>query len=302
MDETRNREGTKASAVAISANCILTILNISVGIFGGSYALVAEGIHTFSDIITSIIAYIGFKIGQKPADDEHPRGHGRAEAISGLIILLFLAIMGYEIIDTAKDQLLNPALIKVPSVHVALMAFIGIITNLIISQYIINKGRKINSPAIVADGQHQRMDIFSSIVILVGVVVSNMGYPILDPIIGLLIGFLILKTAYTIGKENIDNIMGKVKDDELIRKIERIANRTPNAYEAHNIKVDNYGSYVIVNMHVKVDGNMTVSEAHKIVHNVENKILKNIPIVKSVSVHACPLGVEYKHSQEIDEK
>ncbi|MBR0272201.1 MAG: cation transporter [Methanobrevibacter sp.] len=302
MDETREKGGKKAATVAITSNCFLTILNIAVGLMCGSYALVAEGIHTLSDVATSVIAFIGFKIGQRPADDDHPRGHGRAESISGLVIVLFLTMVGYEIIDTAKDKLLDPSLITVPTIYAALMAVFGIFINLAISRYIINIGKEINSPAIVADGQHQRTDIYSSVAILVGIVVSNMGYPILDPIVGLIIGLLILKTAYTIGKENLDNIMGKVPDDKLIRKIERIANKTPNAYEAHNIKVDNYGSYVIVNLHVKVDGKMSVDESHKIVHTVEENILKKIPTVKSVSVHACPLGLDYEHEQEIDKK
>ena len=129
-----------------------------------------------------------------------------------------------------------------------------------------------------------------------------MGFPILDPIIGLIIGLIILKTAYTIGKENIDNIMGKVPDDRLIRKIEKIVHKTPNAHEAHNIKVDNYGSYSVVSLHVKVDGDMTVNEAHKIVHELEKNIQNKLPSVKSVSVHTCPLGLEYKHEQKIDKK
>ncbi|WP_407378521.1 cation diffusion facilitator family transporter [Methanobrevibacter sp.] len=302
MDDARAKGGRKAATVAITSNCFLTIFNILVGLMSGSYALVAEGIHTLSDVATSVIAYIGFKIGQRPADEDHPRGHGRAEAISGLVIVLFLTMVGYEIIDTAKDKLLDPSLITVPTIYAALMAVFGIFINLAISNYIINIGKQINSPAIVADGQHQRTDIYSSIAILIGIVVSNMGFPILDPIIGLIIGVLILKTAYDIGKENLDNIMGKVPDDKLVRKIERVANKTPNAYEAHNIKVDNYGSYVIVNLHVKVDGKQSVDEAHKIVHTVEQNILNKIPIVKSVSVHACPLGLEYEHRQEIDEK
>ena len=90
MDELRNKGGKKAAIVAIVANCFLTILNIFVGIMSGSYALISEGAHTLSDVATSVIAYIGFRIGQKPADDEHPLGHGRAEAISGLVIVLFL--------------------------------------------------------------------------------------------------------------------------------------------------------------------------------------------------------------------
>ena len=92
MDEFRNKAGRKASFIAITANCILTVLNIAVGIMSGSYALISEGAHTLSDVATSVIAYAGFKIGQKPADDEHPIGHGRAVAISGLVIVVFLAM------------------------------------------------------------------------------------------------------------------------------------------------------------------------------------------------------------------
>lgn len=300
MDEHREKVGKKAVRLAILSNCFLTAFNIIVGLRSGSYALVAEGAHTFSDVVTSIIAYIGFKIGQKPADEEHPRGHGRAEAISGLVIVLFLTIVGYEIIDTAKDKFLDPTLIRVPSYYAALMAIVGIIFNLIISHYIIKMGKEINSPAIIADGQHQRTDIYTSIAILFGIIASNIGFPILDPIIGMIIGVLIIRTAYLIGKENIDYILGKVPDKKIIKQIEEIANNTKGAHEAHNIEVDNFGSYSIVNLHIKVNGEMTLNEAHKIVHKVQNNIIKEIPEVKSVTAHACPIGLEYDHDQEID--
>ncbi|WP_407414147.1 cation diffusion facilitator family transporter [Methanobrevibacter sp.] len=299
MDEIRNKEGNKAAIAAVISNLILTTLNISVGYIGGSYALIAEGFHTLTDIVTTIIAYIGFKIGQKPSDEEHPMGHGRAEAVSGLIIVLFLAIVGWGIIEEAIEKLVNPSKITVPNFYVALMAILGIFLNLIVSTYIINIGKKIKSPAIVADGEHQKTDIFSSIAILVSVVVSNIGYPIFDPIVGIIIGLIILKTAYTIGRENIDNILGKVPNKKIIKKIKKAVDKTPGAYEAHNIRIDNYGSYITVNLHMKVNGKITVAEAHKIVHAAEKNILK-IPEIKAVSIHACPLGVEYEHQQEID--
>ena len=298
----REKAGKKATTIAIGSNCFLTVFNILVGFYCGSYALIAEGLHTLSDIITSVIAYIGFRISQKPADEGHPMGHGRAEPICGLVIVIFLVIVGYEIIDTAKDKLLDPSLIHVPTIYAAMMAVFGIILNYIISRYLINVGKKIKSPVIVADGQHQRTDIYSSIAILAGIVASNMGFPILDPIVGLIIGILILKTAYSIGKENIDAIMGKVPDENLPRKIKRVVEKTPDASMAHNIKIDNYGPYYTANLHIKVDGDLTVAEAHKIVHLTEQNIMKKIPEIQSVSVHACPLGVEYKHEQKIDEK
>lgn len=300
MDEFRSKAGKKAALVAILANCFLTVFNILVGLISGSYALMSEGAHTLSDIITTVIAYVGFKIGQKPADKEHPIGHGRAEAISGIIIVVFLTVVAWEIIKGAVGKLLNPALITTPSTIAAIMAVIGIIINYFVSQYIIRIGKQINSPAIVADGKHQKTDIFSSIAVLAGVIVSNMGYPILDPIIGLVIGFLILKTAYEIGKENINNIMGKVPSTEFIEKIRYVANNTPPAQNAHNIKVDNLGSYVTVSLHIQLDGNISLDETHKIVHTVEENIQKEIPEVKYVMVHACPIGLEYNHDQEID--
>lgn len=300
MDEFRNKGGKKAATVAIISNTFLTILNIAVGIISGSYALVSEGAHTLSDVATSIIAYIGFKIGQKPADEDHPIGHGRAEAISGLIIVVFLAIVSYEIITGAIDKILNPALITIPDIYAAIMAAVGIIINLKISDYIIGIGKQINSPALVADGKHQKTDIFSSVAVLVGIVVSNMGFPILDPIIGLIIGCLIIKTAYEIAKENIDNIMGKIPSEDLIKDIERIANKSSKTNTAHNIKIDYFGSYATVTLHIELNGNMTLNESHKIAHDVQDNIVKKIPIIKSAVVHTCPNGLEYNHKQEID--
>jgi len=300
MDEFRGKAGKKAATVAITSNCILTVLNIFVGLMSGSYALVSEGAHTLSDVATSVIAYIGFRIGQRPADKEHPIGHGRAEAISGLIIVLFLGMVAYEIITGAFDKLIHPELVTIPDTFAALMAVFGIFANYSISEYIIGIGKEIKSPAIVADGKHQKTDIFSSLAILIGVIISNIGYPILDPIIGLIIGILILKTAYEIGKENIDNIMGKVPSQDLENRVRRIANKTPKAQGAHNIKVDYLGSYATVYLHIKLDGNMTLNESHEIVHNVENNILKKIPEVKYVMVHACPSGIDYDHDQKID--
>lgn len=300
MDDYRNKTGTKASLVAIIANCFLTVFNIIVGLMSGSYALVSEGGHTLSDVTTSIIAYAGFRIGQKPADKEHPLGHGRAEAISGLIIVVFLAIVAYEIITGAFVKIIHPELITVPDFYAAIMAVIGIFVNYYISEYIIKLGKEIRSPAIVADGKHQRTDIFTSVAILISVIIANIGYPILDPIVGLLIGLLIIKTAYDIAKENVDNIMGKVPSQELIKKIKTVADLTPNAQGAHNIKVDYLGSYATAYLHVQVDGDMPLRESHKIAHEVEDNILKTIPEIKSVMVHVCPIGLEYDHDQEIN--
>lgn len=180
------------------------------------------------------------------------------------------------------------------------MAVIGILVNLKISDYIISIGKQINSPAIVADGQHQKTDIFSSVAVLIGVIVSNMGFPILDPIVGLIIGGLIIKTAFEIAKDNINNIMGKVPSEELINEIREIANESININTAHNIKVDYLGSYATVTLHIELDGDMSLNESHELAHTVQEAIIKKVPIIKSATVHTCPIGLEYNHEQELD--
>ena len=289
MDEKRNNAGKKASTVAIASNCLLTVLNIVVGLTGGSYALVAEGLHTLSDVVTSVIAYIGFKVGQRPADERFTGGYGRAEAIAGLIIVMFLTFIAFEIMDIARHKLRHPERMAIPDNYVIIMAFVGIILNFVISRYIIKIGKDINSPAIIADGEHQKTDIFTSVAILIGVFVAKMGFPQLDPIIGFFIGLLILKTTYSVGKENLLAIMGGVPDDDkIVSKITKIVDGTPDASNAHNIKLDNFASYIIVTLDVKIDGNMTLYEADKIASEIEEKISNEIDRVKSVSVKASP--------------
>ena len=300
VEQDRSKTGKKASMIAIGSNCLLTVLNIVVGLLGGSYALVAEGMHTFTDIVTSIVAYIGFKVSQRPADERFPEGYGRAEALAGLVIVIFLTFISFEIMDGAHHKLENPSSIVAPDNYVVIMAALGIVLNFVISRYIIKIGREINSPAIEADGQHQRTDIYTSIAILISVAVAKMGFPMLDPIIGFVIGILILKTAYEIGKENVLHIMGFVPDhDNLTAKIRRKANKTPNASDAHNILIDNFASYLIVHLHVKVDANLTVQEAHKVTSQVEQNILQ-IPEIRYVSVKPCPFDEDRCNDKKDD--
>ena len=296
----RLKEGKNALIVGTVGNIFLTIFNIIVGITSGSYALISEGFHTLSDIITAIISYIGFKIGQKPADDDHHFGHGRYEAITGLIIVLFLAFVAYEVISGAIDRIFFNPSIEAPTYLAAIMAFIGIIVNILTSRYIISVGRKVNSPAIVADGNHQKVDIYSSFAILIGIILSQIGFPILDPVIGLVIGIIILKTAYEVGSENINNIMGKIPSKELVTDIEKSALSINGVYSAHNIKIGYFGTYAIISMHIDLDPNLKLVDSHEIVHKVQDKIQNDIEIIKSVTIHSCPYNVSYNHAQEID--
>lgn len=297
----RGKFGRRAFLIAVIGNLFLTIFNITVGWISGSYALISEGAHTISDLITSIIAYIGFKVASKPADEDFPYGYGRAEAIAGLLIVLFLALIAYEIITGAIDRLFFGKYLVIPDSLAIVMAIIGMIVNIIMSQSIIDLGHRAKSPAIVADGKHQRVDIFSSLAILLGIMISQFGYPELDPIIGLVIGLLIVKTAYEIVRENLQAIMGKVPSQDLITEIIDASNSVDNVYGTHDVRVNYLGSYATVSLHIEVPPEMTVEESHKVVHLVQQKIVDEVDVIQGVTVHACPLGLEYDHHQQLDE-
>ena len=298
----REKAGKKAATVGIVGNIFLTVFNFAVGFYSGSYALISEGAHTISDITTSVISYAGFVVGSKPADREHPLGHGRAEAVAGLIIVVFLSIVGFEIFSGAIEKIFFGGAITTPTYLAAGMAVVGIIVNLAMSQYIINMGRKIKSPAIVADGQHQRVDIISSISILVGVVVANMGYPKLDPIIGLMISLMIFKTAVEVAKDNLDNILGKIPSEELIEQIKKAALSVDKVCGAHDIRINYFGSYATVTMHIEVPQDLNIVEAHEISHEVQDEVISDIDIIHGVTVHTCPVGIKYDHTQQLDQQ
>ena len=288
--EDRKKMGRRAVSVAIIGNVGLTIFNFVVGILSGSTALIAESAHTFSDILTSTITFIGFRISLKPPDRLHPYGHGRAEPLVGLVIVVFLGIIAFEILSQVYVKIFLGGPITPPETIAAVMALVGVFVNFVMTRYIMKTGKKINSPAIIADAQHQKVDIFSSAAIFVGVIGAQLGYPILDPIVAIFIAIMVLKTAFDVGRENINNIMGTVPSKEILDNINECSLSVNGVLGIHNVRINYLGPYASVELHVTVGEDLSLKEAHKIAHNVEEKIVNDIEVVSIVTVHVCPEG------------
>lgn len=286
----REKSGRKAIIVGISGNAILVIFNFIVGTLSGSTALIAESAHTFSDILDSSIAFIGFKIGLKPPDIEHPYGYGRAESLAGLITVIFLLIIAFEILSEVYQKLLLGGGLAPPGWIAAIMALVGIIINFTMTNYMTKTGRKINSPAIIADAKHQRVDIFTCIAIFAGVVGSQLGMPILDPLVALFIVVLVLKTAFDVAKDNVNNILGKIPSEVILNDIKAAALSVNGTSGIHDIKVNYTGPYASVDVHIEVDPVLSLIEAHEISTQVEKRIIDQVDIVTIVNVHVCITG------------
>ncbi|MGB9977820.1 cation diffusion facilitator family transporter [Methanobacterium sp.] len=286
----REKRGKKAIIVGISGNIILVIFNFIVGTLSGSTALVAEAAHTFSDILDSSIAFIGFKIGLKPPDIEHPYGYGRAESLAGLVSVIFLIIIAYEILSDVYQKLLLGGALTPPDWIAAVMALVSVGINFTMTTYMAKTGREINSPAIIADSKHQKVDVFTSIAIFLGIAGSQFVFPILDPLVALFIVVLVLRTAFEIARDNINNILGKLPSEDLVTDIKKEALSVDGTVGAHSIKVNYVGPYASVDIHVEVDPDLSVVEAHKISTKVEKRIIEHVDIVTIVNVHVCITG------------
>lgn len=286
--EDRKKMGRRAVSVAIIGNVGLTVFNFIVGVLSGSTALIAESAHTFSDILTSTITFIGFRISLKPPDIQHPYGHGRAEPLVGLVIVVFLGIIAFEIVSTVYSKLFLGGPLTSPEPIAAVMALIGVVVNLTMTRYIMKTGKKINSPAIIADAQHQKVDVFSSIAIFAGVIGSKLGFPILDPIVAIFIAIMVLKTAFDVGRANINNIMGTVPSKEILVDIRTAALSVEGALGIHNVRINYLGPYASVELHVRVDEDLSLKEAHVIAHNVQEKVVGDVDLIAMATVHVCP--------------
>ncbi|WP_286679690.1 cation diffusion facilitator family transporter [Methanobacterium sp. 42_16] len=284
----REKIGQKASFVAIFGNIFLTIFNFTVGIFSGSTALVAEGTHTLSDVITSVMAYFGFMIGMRPADEEHHYGHGRAEPIVGIIIVAFLGVVAFEILFEVYKKLMLGEALTPPDLIAAGMALIGIFVNYAMTNYLINAGKKINSPVLIADGRHQSVDIYSCAAILIGVIGSRLGFTFLDPLVAVFIAIMVLKTAYVVARDSVNALMGKVPDPTILRDIESAALSLKDVQGVHSVKINNMGPYASAELHIELDKNLRLEESHKISHRVEEEIINQVKPLKMVIVHTCP--------------
>ncbi len=276
--------------VAISGNIFLTVFNIIIGMLSGSTALVAEGAHTLSDVLTSILAYIGFRIGMKPADEEHHYGHGRAEPIIGMIIVAFLLIVAYEILSEVYVKITIGEALAAPDMTAAVMALIGIGVNITMTTYLIRTGKRIHSPALIADGNHQKVDIFSCCAILVGVIGAQLGFPVLDPLVAIFIALMVLKTAFNVARDNVNHLMGTIPSKELMEELKSVSMDVNGVKGVHDIKINFMGPYASAEIHVELDGDLTLRESHKIAHRVEKEVITKIETITSISVHTCPFG------------
>lgn len=255
--------GIIVSWLSILLNILLFIIKFWVGLIFNSVALIADAWHTLTDSISSFAVLIGLKISAKPADDEHPFGHGRAELVATIFVGILLALVGANFTYESIVKLKSHEFVEYGNLAI-IVTVISIIVKEIMAQYSLYYGKKTNSNSLVADGWHHRSDAFSSLIILVGIFFGKYFWW-MDGALGLVVSALIFYTTYKILKEALSLFLGDKIDDDLKESIQSIGYNIFNRdLDPHHFLLHKYGYYSELTFHISLPGNMSLTEAHKI--------------------------------------
>nr|WP_319493452.1 cation diffusion facilitator family transporter [uncultured Desulfobacter sp.] len=275
------------AVVGFVGNLGLSIVKGWAGIVANSSAMIADAVHSASDIFASVFIYISLKIAQKPADKEHPYGHGRAEVISTLVVVGMLTAAGVEIIRTSIATIQQGAL-HVPGNWAVYVAILSVVVNELMYQFTYRAGVKTNSPSTIANAMDNRSDAFSSIAALIGIIGAKLKYPVLDPVAGIVVALFIFKMSYGIAMDAVGQIMDESVGEEKIQKVTTLALTVNGVRNVHGIKVRQSGAVFLVDLDIVVDPKITVEMAHDIGESVREMIRVHMDRVCDVRVHIDP--------------
>lgn len=271
---------------SILLNLFLFLLKLAMGIISGSIGLLADAFHTLSDLATSVVVLISFRISGKPSDSEHPFGHGRAELVSAVIMATLLAATALELFKISVERLLQPVPFTAPWWIIAVLVLTILLKEglALFSGYL---ARKIYSPTLKADAWHHHLDAVSTLFVVATFLFAHYHLPNMDGPAGIVISLIILYSAYGIAREPIDQLLGSAPGDRLLSRIEEIALSFPEVLGVHDIIVHRYGETTIISLHIEVDENLSLRKAHAITEKVDQAIRREMGAY--VVVHADPV-------------
>ncbi len=285
----------KVTWVGFFVNLGLSVLKIIVGFFGKSTAMVADGFHSLSDFVTDVIVLFFIDLSGKDKDEKHKYGYGKYETFATLLISLILLFIGLGILYNGimeSIRFLKGENIPAPSILTLVAAFVSIALKEFLYQYTLKKGKKINNQAVIANAWHHRTDAFSSIGTAVGIggaIFLGEQWRILDPLAGILVSILIIKVANEIGLPSANELLERALPKDIENKILEIVSAHPEVQYPHNLRTRKIGYLIALDMHIKMNKDLTFVRAHDVVTEVENDLKKHFGEKTVISIHYEPL-------------
>jgi len=270
----RAAAASRCTWVSVGVNIVLTAIQIVVGVLAKSQGLVADGIHTLSDLVADFVVLFAGHHSKKDADEDHPYGHQRFETAASLVLGALLIAVGAGMLWSAVHKLEDPS--TVPTVHVAALwvACGALVAKELLFRYMLATAKRVKSSMLVANAWHARSDAASSLVVGIGIVGNLAGYPILDPIAALIVGFIVAKMGWGFGWDALHDLMDRAVDDEDVQAIRATLLETPGVQGVHDLRTRKMGDMIVVDAHLEVDASITVEAGHDIAVAARQRVLQ----------------------------
>lgn len=292
MNMKGNQLALQEGWISVVVNSMLFIVKFWAGIATGSIAIIADAWHTLSDSLTSVVVVVGVKISAKPADNEHPFGHGRAELIAAMIIGVLLSVVAFNFVLQGVERLRSGNLVNY-STFAIVATILSIVVKEALAQYAFRIARKSNSRSVRADAWHHRSDAISSVVILAGIY-SGRYFWWIDGVLGIIVAILIFYAAYDILRDATNTIMGETPEKSLIEQVERICkNETLLEINPHHYHIHRYGDHTEMTFHIRLPKGLSLFDSHEIATRVEFRIKNEMGIISTI--HMEPENINYKN-------
>ncbi len=269
--------------LSIVGNVVLSLVKLAVGVAYGSVALVSDGVHSLSDVLTSIIGLWGLRVSLKPPDSSHPFGHARFEPLVAFMLGEILLLVSYEIGKEAILQIFHKTQREVNFVLIY-VAGISIIAKEVMARYALYVGKRYNNQILIADAYHHRSDALSSVVVVVGLLAQKLGFSYGDALAALIVAIMLVKLSWDIMRKNVKFLTGEAPPCEILDRIKREVLKHPNVVGVHNLRAHYVGTNLHVQVHIEVPSECSLEKAHSIEKDIE-KAIESLDVVDKAFVH-----------------
>ncbi len=286
--DARYRDAVRVTVVGALANVVLAVLKLLAGFVGQSQALIADGIHSLSDLVSDAMVLYASKHGSRDADEEHPYGHGRIETLMTVVLGVFLLAIAIGILADAVRRLFQPELLLRPGVVVLAVAGLSVAVKEVLYHYTVRTARRNRAEILRANAWHHRSDAVSSIIVIIGAAGSMAGLEYLDAIAAGGVAFMIAKIAWDLSWSSVRELIDTALEADKVEGIRRTILSVSGVQALHMLRTRRMAGDALVDVHIQVDPKVSVSEGHQISENVRSRLLRDIEEVSDVVVHIDP--------------
>lgn len=285
--EIRNKAGSMTILIGMACNLLLFTVKFTIGLLSGSISVISDGVNNLSDCVSNLLTLFGYKMAAKPADKDHPFGHGRIEYLTSLMLAIIIILVGLELLKSAVDKIFHPSLIEV-SVIALICLMLSVLVKLAMYLFYQSMAKFTQSTVLLTAAKDSINDAIATSSSLIAFVFTD-----LDGIIGCLVSCFVLYSGYQIIKDTLDDLIGKPVDEKMVKEIEQVLLSDPMVLRVHDIILHNYGpNKLLGSAHVEVDAKTDFLKAHAVADELEKKIQKKMNV--GITLHMDPIVVDKK--------